>query len=138
VSSLALPLPGQASLATVPPNLTQEFSITSRSSYACRLVAVTGTARMHARTEGAPTVHGTYVRCGELANRVKGSGTQKTRSGGRQATGHCHTTCLITMCGEFSHLCAEAACQLGSFLLVRVSATCISNHDTYVSHSTSA
>jgi hypothetical protein len=45
---------------------------------------------------------------------------------------------LITMCGEFNHLCADAVCQLGILLIVSVGATCISHHDIYVSHSTSA
>jgi hypothetical protein len=68
LSSLALSPPKQASLATVPPNPTQEFSITRRSSYARRLglVAVTGRVRLHARTdEGASTMHGTYMHCGD-------------------------------------------------------------------------
>jgi hypothetical protein len=54
---------------------------------------------------------------------------------GQQATGRCRTICLITMCGEFNQLCADAVGQLGILLIVSsVGATCISNHDTYVPH----
>jgi hypothetical protein len=126
LSSLALSPPGQASLATVPPNPTQKFSITSRSSYARRLVAVTGTVRLHARTEGAPTMHGTCMQSGELANSVKGSGTPHIRPGRAAsrppdtATPYASSPCVgsSTICVRISSLPARhfAHCQCGCYV----------------------
>jgi hypothetical protein len=126
LSSLALSPPGQALLDTVPSNPTQEFSITSRSSYAGRLVAVTGTVRLHARTEGglqcmAPTCTAVSWLLGAKVHRTS---DQVGQPAGRRTLatgiwyGRCHTICLITTCGEFNHLCADATCQLGIFLIV--------------------